>query len=124
MISQFDQSYFVHTHSDIDSIIQPLKDFFGITSFVYQKNFLNGSEIRLTNQPRWISYFFEEKLYNHSLFEHAPPQYVKGHVLWSGLPEHEHVLSLARQFNIDHGITFIEPQVDGVEFFFFGHYSE
>jgi DNA-binding CsgD family transcriptional regulator len=112
--------YFLTSSTEVNAIVKPLKDFFGITSFVYQKNFLDGSEIRLTNQPHWVLFFFEKELYKTSVFEHTPTQYQRGWVLWGNLAQHKTVLGKAREFNIDHGITFIDPQADGCEFFFLG----
>jgi DNA-binding CsgD family transcriptional regulator len=112
--------HFLTSSNEVDEIIKPLKNFFGVTSFVYQKNFLDGSEIRLSNQPEWVAFYFEQELYKESIFEHAPNLYQKSHLLWASLPQHKSVLCKAREFNIDHGITFIEPQEDGCEFFFIG----
>lgn len=120
MSKQLDQHYFLTSSAEVDAIIQPLKDHLGITSFVYQKNFLDGSEIRLSNQPQWVKYYYEKQLYKYSIFEHAPNQYQKSRLLWASLPQHQTVLSKAKKFNIDHGITFVEPQADGCEFFFIG----
>jgi DNA-binding CsgD family transcriptional regulator len=106
--------------NDIDAIIAPLKQFFCITSFVYQKNFHDGSETRLSNQPAWLKYFFEKKLYQHSVFERDTKKFQQSKFLWVNLPQHHQVLSQAREFNIDHGLTFVYPQEDGCEFFFLG----
>jgi hypothetical protein len=38
---------FLTAGSDIDVIIHPLKDAFDVTRLVYQRNFNDGSEIRL-----------------------------------------------------------------------------
>ncbi len=114
-------SHFFFTSSQaVDAIIQPLKQYFGITSFIYQKNFDDGTEIRLFNQPKWCAFFYEQELYKQSVFESKPSQYVKNRILWNSIPQHSAVLSKARQFNIDHGITFVEPVSDGCEFFFIG----
>lgn len=102
------------------AFIQPLKDFFGITSFIYQKNFFDGSEVCLGNQPEWIKFFYQHRLFQDSVFEHTPDIYTQKHVLWNTLREHHQVLHEAKQFQIDHGITFIQPQSDGVEFFCIG----
>ena len=104
----------------IDEIIQPLKDSFGLTNLVYLKSFNDGSEIRLSNRPDWLAYFYEHKLYQFSLFERHPSEYIKAHIPWAGLEIYNAVLEKSRQFNIDHGITFIEPCADGCEFFFLG----
>ncbi len=112
--------FLLTSKDDINDIIRPLIQFFGIGSFVYQKNALDGSEIRLSNQPEWIQFFFENQLYKESVFEQSPQQYEKNRFVWAALPQHQPVLEKAREFNIDHGVTFVEPQKDGCEFFFLG----
>jgi DNA-binding CsgD family transcriptional regulator len=120
MIINPNKHIFITSTQEINQIIQPLKEFFGLTSFVYQKNFNDGSEIRLSNQPEWICFFYEKELYKDSLFERHPSEFTKARILWSGLSTHNSILDKARSFNIDHGITFVEPCEDGCEFFFIG----
>lgn len=105
---------------EIDQISKPLKDHFGITSVIYQKNFNDGSEIRLVNQPLWQEHFFQHELYKISGFEKHPSLYQSGFVVWSHMTHHQPILAAARQFNIDHGITMINKTHDGVEFYFLG----
>lgn len=116
--------FFYSSSPEINEIIKPLTDFFGLSSFVYQKNFLDGSEIRLSNQPKWIHHFYANKLYQKSVFETHPQRFEKTHIIWAALPQHKGVLKEAREFNIDHGITFVEPCSDGCEFFFIGTTSD
>ncbi len=120
MIIDPNKHFFITTSGKIDEIIKPLRDYFGLTSFVYQKNFNDGSEIRLSNQPKWIQYFYETELYKQSLFERPPSEFTKTRLVWAGLTIHNPILEKAREFNIDHGITFVEPCADGCEFFFIG----
>lgn len=115
-----DHHIFVNSSKQIDEIIAPLKAHFGLSSFVYQKNFNDGSEIRLSNQPKWLQYFYEHELYKTSLFERPPSEFVKARLVWAGLTVHTPILEKAREFDIDHGITFVEPCADGCEFFFIG----
>ncbi len=120
MILNPDRHFFLTSSDKIDEIVRPLKDYFGITSFVFQKNFNDGSEIRLSNQPKWVHYFYETELYKSSLFERQPSDFVKTRLIWAGWPCPNTVLDKAREFNIDHGITFVEPCAEGCEFFFIG----
>lgn len=120
MIIDPNKHIFLTSYHEVDEIIAPLKDFFGITSFVYQKNFDDGSEIRLSNQPAWMHYFYEHELYKKSFFERPPSEFSKARLVWAGLTIHNPILEKAREFNIDHGITFVEPCVGGCEFFFIG----
>jgi DNA-binding CsgD family transcriptional regulator len=120
MIIDPNKHFFITSHKEVDEIIKPLKEYFDLTSFVYQKNFNDGSEIRLSNQPEWVHYFYEHELYRYSVFERPPSEFVKARIIWAGLSLHQKVLSQAREFDIDHGITFVEPCADGCEFFFIG----
>lgn len=112
--------FFLTSSSELRPIIQPLQDFFGLTSFVYQKNLSDASEIRLSNQPEWIEFFFQHKLYQQSLFEQAGTQLPKNHYLWADLPKHRPIIDKAKQFNISHGITFVRPAENGTDFYFLG----
>jgi DNA-binding CsgD family transcriptional regulator len=120
MIIDPEKHFFLTSSGQIDEIIKPLKDHFGINSFVYFKNFNDGSEIRLTNQPEWIQYYYEQGLYKLSYCEGRPSDFVKARLIWAGITVANPVLEKARQFNIDHGMTFVEPCADGCEFFFIG----
>ena len=115
-----DRHFFTTSHHQVDEIVKPLKDYFGLTSFAYLKSFNDGSEIRLSNQPKWIEYYYENELYKTSLFERPPSEFVKARLVWAGLTVHNPILDKAREFNIDHGMTFIEPFAEGCEFFFIG----
>lgn len=113
--------YFFTSWQQVDQLVRPLQLHFGITSFIYQKNYADGREIRLSNQPVWLAHFFEAQLYTGSVFETDPKHYQKMRIVWAGLPkEHNTILARAREFQIDHGITFVEPVADGCEFFFLG----
>jgi DNA-binding CsgD family transcriptional regulator len=112
--------FFMKSAPQIEALIQPLKDYFGLTSLMYLKSFNDGSEIRLANQADWLEYFYNHDLYKFSLFERHPSEYIKAPIVWAGLAIYQKVLEKARIFDIDHGITFIEPCSDGCEFFFIG----
>jgi len=105
---------------EIDNICQPLKQHFNVTSFVYQKNFNDGSETRLSNQPHWIEHYYTQALYKLSGFEKHPQHYQSGRVIWSHLTHHQPILTAACEFNIDHGFTIIKKTSDGCEFYFIG----
>jgi len=105
---------------EVAQIATPLKEYFGVTSIVYGKNYNDGSEIRLTNQPAWIEHYYNNKLYLNSGFERHPSQLQPGYAIWSHLTHHQDVLSAAREFNIDHGFSIINKTPDGCEFYFIG----
>jgi len=116
-----EEHFFLTSAQDIDQICAPLKKHFGITSFVYQKNFFKGGEIRLSNQPYWLKHFYNQEYYKDSLFEKAKPdEYQSGFVLWSELQNHSTVLNAAKEFHIAHGITLTLKTSDGIELYFLG----
>lgn len=115
-----DQHFALTSSSDIDQLSKPLREFFGITSFVYVQKFASGKEIRLSNQPDWIKYFYQHELYASSVFEQPWSSYQRTQLLWSQLTSHQVVLQGARTFNIDHGLTLVRPQSDSCEFYFLG----
>ncbi|MCS5710298.1 LuxR C-terminal-related transcriptional regulator [Candidatus Berkiella aquae] len=109
---------------DVDEIARPLKKYLGITSLVYAKNYHDGSEIRLTNQPAWIEHYYKNALYLNSGFEQHPSKLQSGYAIWSHLTHHQPILSEARCFNIDHGMSIIQKTADGCELYFFGTTSD
>jgi DNA-binding CsgD family transcriptional regulator len=111
---------FLTSSPEVDSIVNPLKASFGISSFVYQHNDNDGSEIRLSNQPDWQKHFYDQGFYRISGFEKHPDHYQSGFVVWSHLSHHQPILNAARHFNIDHGMTLIQKNAAGCEFFFIG----
>ncbi len=44
---------------DIRDIAEPLETYLGIKEFTYEKIYNNNFKIKLTNQPEWLSYFYE-----------------------------------------------------------------
>jgi len=119
-----DSHFFLSTGQEIDSIANPLKEHLGVSSLVYQRNYNDGSEIRLTNQPTWTKEFYKQGYYHVSGFEKHPSQYQSGIAVWSSLTHHQPILAAARQFNIDHGITLLQKTADGIEYFFLGSTSD
>lgn len=110
---------FLTTAPEMQALCRPLFSL-GINHFVYHKNYVNGGEIRLSNNPRWIQHFYAGQYHRFSAFEKNPKELQSGYVLWSHLQNHNVVLDAAREFNIDHGISLVKRVTDGVEYFFFG----
>ncbi|MFZ9035230.1 MAG: response regulator transcription factor, partial [Francisellaceae bacterium] len=105
-------------------VSQRLKKRLDIGSFVYQKRFVDGSEIRLGTTAEWLLHFYKNRLYTCSVFEQDIKLYQSGFVLWQTLSHHKQVLNEARVFNIDHGMTYIQQVDDGVEFYFLGSHVD
>lgn len=119
-MNTFDKHFFMTSHQEVNELVKPLIVSLQLKSFVYQKNFNNGEEIRLGNQPEWLRHFYAKKLYQQSIFEHEPKHYPDGYVVWEQLKHHNVVLDEARCFDISHGMTLSAPCHDGVEYYFFG----
>ncbi len=116
----FNKHIFFNCSNEINNIIEPLIKHFGLNSFVFCKNYNDGSEIRLTNQPEWAKYYYINQLYKKSQFENNSIIFNKQFLIWSHLPNHKPILDEAKKFGIDYGITLINPTEDGVEFYFLG----
>lgn len=114
---------FLISSQDIKDICKPLFQHFGFISFMYQKNFDDGSEIRLGTHADWLVHFFEQEYFQHSVFEGKPSQYKAGQIILNNVPTHGNILSAARDFHIDHAFTLVRPQTDGCEFYFLGSES-
>lgn len=110
---------FLTTAPEMQTLCLPLFSL-GINHFVYHKNYLNGGEIRLSNNPRWLQHFYDGQYHRFSAFEKNPKELQTGYVIWAHLQNHNTVLDAAREFNIDHGISLVKRVTDGVEYFFFG----
>ena len=120
------QQYLQYLNFDeIKQLCRPLEDHFGLTSFVYRKNYNDGSEISLSNQPEWTEHFYSNKdIVKQSVFDKHPEHYQSGFVLWSQLKGHQEILQRAKAFDIDHGVTIVKKVPDGVELCYFGTRSK
>lgn len=109
------------THRDeINQIIQPLSDYFGLNSFNFHKTYHDNAQIRLTNTPEWCYEYLVDRYYLESIFELPAHNYQKNRYIWSNIHSHKRILAGARRHGINYGITFVEPVADGCEFYFFG----
>jgi len=109
---------FTLSSSEIDQICEPLKKV-GITNFSYLKNFLDGSQINLSNNGLWVEHYYKFKLYETSLFEYNPNLYQPGFLLWPTESNLEVIKHGRTYFNSDNGITIIEIGKGYCEFYFF-----
>lgn len=103
---------------DIKTLTQPLLDI-GISYFTYDKNYNDGSHIRLTTHPHWIESYYRQELYNGAIFEKDLKLFANGYVFWSWL-NREPVYSAAAEHDIDHGITIIRNHKNSCDFYHFG----
>ncbi|MCC2624385.1 MAG: hypothetical protein K0R14_258 [Burkholderiales bacterium] len=115
-----DNHIFFNLSEEINSLIAPLSQYFGLDSFNYLKTYNDGSHVRVTNTPDWVRHYLRTKLYQESIFELPAHHYVRNRVIWCNVGTHSHIIQEAAKFNIKHGVTFIEPVEDGCEFYFLG----
>ncbi len=107
------------TANDITEICMPLNKL-GITSFNFVRTFDDGSQINLSNTPTWLHHFYENDFYLIGAFECHPSKYVSGYSLWPQLSGQKIFCDARSYFNIDHGITIIERNIDHCDFYYFG----
>ncbi len=116
--------FFYQTHvtftsvADITLITQPLIPI-GLPYFTFDRTYLDGTHLRLTNAGKWIESYYRSDLYKAAIFEKDPRLFCSGYVLWSWLSR-EPIYSEASRHDIDHGLTIIEKHESYSDFFHFG----
>lgn len=115
---------FLSKAEEINNIIKPLTDSFGLNTFNYHKTYTDNSYQFLTNIPAWRRHYSLNRLYQKSVFELPAHTYVKSRIITSNLDTHSVVLLEASKFGIKSVITFVEPVDDGCEFYFLGSSSD
>ncbi|KTC99395.1 helix-turn-helix transcriptional regulator [Legionella erythra] len=92
----------------------------GITYFNYIKVYNNDcSRELLVNNAPWMKHFYENALYQSTAIidiEHLLP---KGYYLWTEMDKKEPAYLQGRQFNIDHGITFVNKTEEATYIYIF-----
>lgn len=116
----FDNHLFFNSIMEINELIKPIDKYFGLDSFNYHKTFNDNSQISLTNQPAWYQHYLSQKLYLQSIFELPAVNYSRSRIIWSNIDTHNTILRDAASFGIKHGVTIVEPNHDGFEFYFLG----
>lgn len=103
---------------DMQTFAKPLH-VIGINYFTYDKNYDDGTHIRLTTHGHWIENYYREEIYNGAIFEKDLRLFDNGYVFWSWL-NREPVYAAAAEHDIDHGITIIRKQSKSCDFYHFG----
>ena len=111
---------FFNLVDEINQVTKPLKKHFSIDSFTYHKTYNDGSQTWATNQPQWLRYFLKNKLYLKSIFELPASSYSKNTIIYSHIGTHHSILAAAQKFDLSHCVVFIEPTIDGCEFYYLG----
>jgi DNA-binding CsgD family transcriptional regulator len=115
-----DNHIFCNASKEINRLIVPLAKHFGLDTFNYFKTYNDNSQIRLTNTPEWIKHYLTNKLYQESIFELPPHNYMRNRIIWCNVGTHNRIIQEAAKFDIKHGVTFVEPVEDGCEFYLLG----
>jgi|GEM_PF-2835799 len=116
----FDNHIFFNLADEINQLIAPLSNYFGLNTFNYHKTFNDDSHIRLTNTPNWYRHYLKNRLYLQSIFELPASNYYRNRIIWSNIDTHNIIRQESDKFNINYGITLVEPCADGCEFYFLG----
>lgn len=116
--SQLQQFIHFTSGQNIIDICKPLEERFNINYYLYVRDYKDGRRIWFTTNGKWTEYFYQHELYQVSAFENSFIPYKPGYYLWSTLPGQK-VFNIAREFNIDHGMTIVTDHQDYYEFFHF-----
>src|SRR5579863_3386981 len=81
----FDNHIFFNLVDEINQVIAPLINYFGLNSFNYHKIFNDNSHIRLTNTPNWYRHYLKNRLYLQSIFELPANNYYRNRIIWSNI---------------------------------------
>lgn len=105
----------------VNTLVKPLAEKTGITSFTFKRTYHNFSKIYLTNNPHHLDYYFSGKYYAVGSKEAPFSDYTSCHDLWDYLPNHNGVYSnLEKRLNITHGLTITRKHENYCDFFVFG----
>lgn len=92
----------------------------GISYFSFAKKIENKFIIRLSTLAKWVETYFENGFDAVNPFEMPFNLYQRGWVFWFELRQDPIFSTLAKQFNVGHGITLIRPVHNSCEFYSFG----
>jgi hypothetical protein len=106
----------ITSHGEIDQICAPIKKL-GINYFSYVKSFIDGSHIRLSNNPHWTNHYYQNKYYN-VVLNQIPK--INGHILWSCIDKYPLFQDASEIYDVDNGIVIVELNDSTVERYFYG----
>lgn len=112
--------FFIKSSNDINDLIEPLVKYFGISYFVYKRNYGNGRVIRLSNHSDFTEQYYYNDLHHISQFECDPHNYQPGFVTWSQVRTHGEIHKISDQFQINDGIVLCVQSEKYAEHFAFG----
>lgn len=116
-----DSHIMIASSGDVARVCAPLRKYFKINDFNYERIYSDNSKIKLTSRPEWIKYYYQHKFYLLGEYEVPFTEQQTGYKLTLSMRGTE-IFSAAREhFNIDYGIVFAEKHNDEYyELFWFG----
>ncbi len=107
--------------SRVDEVSQPLSRYFGITHFGFIRIFKDGRMLRMANNPKWTSTYFEKAYYNDlDLYSMRDvPENDSRLLILTGEPQGEHCSLLCKEFNIWNALAIYEKFAEYSDFWFF-----
>jgi DNA-binding CsgD family transcriptional regulator len=114
-----DDHLFFTASSEMRELISPLKKY-NIHYFTYNKNYLDGTQIRLTTHEHHLKAFLENECYKTGNIDAHPSLYLDQVALFSTLKNQSLVEWIKNDFNVGNGIYVVRKSERYTEFFSFG----
>jgi len=109
---------FLSASTEMQELIKPLAAHH-ITYFTYNKNYVDGTRIRLTTHATHLKAFLENEYYRTGNIDAHPELYLNQAALFSTLKNQTLVEWLKNDFQVEHGIYIIRKSETYTEFFSF-----
>ncbi len=123
-------SIFFNSGSEIDEIIQPLKENFGVNFMSFHRFYWDSTYISFTNNDAWPKYFWENNLIQYHDKTPNIASYITNHFKYSTFfnddyPTNsnfqQHIIkTLKEKFNTDHLVYFVKHSLGQTNLFTFG----
>ncbi|RAP37847.1 hypothetical protein B1207_02320 [Legionella quinlivanii] len=113
-----DKHLFFTASSEMQELIKPLEKY-NINYFTYNKNYLDGSRIRLTTNAPHLKAFLENEFYKTGNIDANPELYLNQAMLFSSLKNQVIVEWVRVNFQINNGIYIVRKSENYTEFFGF-----
>ena len=113
-----DCSFSLATASDVQSITAELARRYKLHHFSFVRRFADFSHILLSTSADWQEHYYKNQLYTVDDLQDHPSKYKHGFALFSSFITQD-VFSQTKDFGFDHGVTFIEPNSNYCDFFYF-----
>jgi LuxR family transcriptional regulator, quorum-sensing system regulator SolR len=120
MSNIFDNHLMIRAGADIAKICEPLKKFFNINDFNYEKIYKDNSKIKLTSRPDWMLCYYKQGFQYMGEYEVSFDQFQSGYKLTSVMSNQCIFTTAREEFNIDNGLVLVDKYDDYCELFWFG----